>query len=92
MKAKPIKEFNPMHPGEFIKVTFCDPLNISITQLSEMLHQDIQKTEHFLNGKEDVTPDLAILLSDVLGRSRESWLIMQNQYNEYHTAPHTKGN
>jgi len=57
-----------------------------------MLNQDIQKTEHFLNGKEDETPDLAVLLSAVLGRSRESWLIMQNQYNEYHTDSHTKGN
>lgn len=81
-----------MHPGEFIKVTFCGPLNISISQLSEMLNQDIMKTEHLLNGKEDVTPELASLLSDVLGRSRESWLIMQNQYNEYHTAPLIKGN
>lgn len=84
MKVQPLKHFNPMHPGEFIKVTYCEPLNISINQLSEMLNQDVEKIEHLLNGKEDVTPELAILLSDVLGRSRESWLIMQDQFNEYH--------
>jgi addiction module HigA family antidote len=83
MKAQPLKEFNPMHPGEFIKVTFCDPLNISISQLSEMLNQDIQKNEHLLHGKEDVTPELASLLSDVFGRSQKSWLIMQKHFNEY---------
>lgn len=82
MKDHPHKEFKPMHPGEFIKVTYSD---ISIRQLSETLNLDIKKAKHLLAGKEDVTPELAVLLSESIGRSRESWLVMQAQYNEYHS-------
>jgi addiction module HigA family antidote len=34
-----------------------------------------------LNGKTDVSPAMAIKLSKVLGRTAESWLAMQDNYN-----------
>lgn len=73
-----------MHPGEFIKVTFCEPLDISINQLSEMLSLDLRKTKMLINGQVDVTPELATLLSNKLGRSKESWLMMQHQHDLWH--------
>lgn len=84
MESPPLTEYNPMHPGEFIKVTFYEPLDISINQLSEMLSLDLRKTKMLINGQVDVTPELATLLSNKLGRSKESWLMMQNQHDLWH--------
>lgn len=34
-----------------------------------------------LNGKTDVSPVMALKISVVLGRTPESWLLMQDNYN-----------
>ncbi len=37
-----------------------------------------------LNNKTDVSPVMAIRLSKVVGRTPESWLMMQDNYDLYH--------
>jgi len=34
-----------------------------------------------INGKTDISPAMALKLSKVLGRSPESWLLMQDNYD-----------
>lgn len=72
---------NPMHPGEFIRDVFLEPEGISTTKLAEAMQVDRSTVSRILNGKATITPEMAIRLSASLGRSPESWLNMQNNYD-----------
>ncbi|MCG8436297.1 MAG: HigA family addiction module antitoxin, partial [Gammaproteobacteria bacterium] len=37
-----------------------------------------------LNGESNISPEMALRLSKALGRSPESWLAMQDQYDLWH--------
>lgn len=79
-----IKEFNPMHPGEFIKMTYCEPLGLGSNELARKLNVSSGTVSRLLSAKNNVSPEMALKLSKVLGRSAESWLLMQDQYDLYH--------
>lgn len=72
-----------MHPGEFIRSAYLEPLNISNQVLAEKLDVDPSTVNHLLAGKSRVTEEMALRLHIVLGRTPESWLAMQNQYSLY---------
>jgi len=76
-----IKQHKPMHPGEFIKRVYLEPFNISNTELSLKLGVDTSTVSRLIRGVSDVVPLMALKLSKVLGRSPESWLLMQDNYN-----------
>ena len=72
---------NPPHPGEFIREVYLDPFNISARQLAEGLDVAPSTLSRILKGASGVSPEMALRLSRVLGRSAESWLAMQDQYD-----------
>ena len=76
-----IEQHNPMHPGEFIKRVYLKPFSIGSNELARKLQVSAGLVSRFLNGKTDVSPAMALKLSKVLGRSPESWLLMQDNYN-----------
>lgn len=69
---------NPPHPGEFIKATYMAPFNISCRQLAAKLGVATSTLNRVLNGQSGISPEMALRLSRVLGRSPESWLAMQD--------------
>ncbi|MBI5186916.1 MAG: HigA family addiction module antidote protein [Nitrospinae bacterium] len=73
--------FNPPHPGEFIKEVFLDPYCISYRMVAEKLKVSPSTFNRLINGQGKITPEMALRLSKTLGRSPESWLIMQDNYN-----------
>lgn len=72
---------NPMHPGEFIRKAYLDQLDIQITTFAEKLGVDTSTASRLVNKKADVSYEMAIRLSKVLGRSPESWMMMQMAYS-----------
>ena len=72
---------NPPHPGEFIREVYLDKLNVSSRTVAAKLKVSPSTFTRLLNGKSSVTPEMAIRLSKTLGRSPESWLAMQNNYD-----------
>lgn len=76
-----LKQHNPMHPGAFIKRVYIDPFNIGSNELSRKLQVSPGLISRLINGKTDVSPAMALKLSVVLGRSPESWLIMQDNFD-----------
>lgn len=76
-----IKQYNPMHPGEFIKRVYLIPCNIGSNELASSLKVSNGLVSRIINGKTDISPAMALKLSKVLGRSPESWLQMQDNYN-----------
>ena len=76
-----IQQHNPMHPGEFIKRVYLDPLNVGSNELARKLQVSPGLVSRLLNGKTDLSPAMALKLSKVLGRSPESWLLMQDNFD-----------
>ena len=76
-----IQQHNPLHPGAFIKRVYLEPFEIGSNELARRLQVSAGLISRLLNGKTDVSPAMALKLSVVLGRSPESWLLMQDNYN-----------
>jgi addiction module HigA family antidote len=76
--------FNPPHPGEFIKSVYINELNLKPSHIAKKMGVSASTFHRVLTGQSSISAKMAILLSKVLGRSPESWLIMQDNYNLYH--------
>ncbi len=72
---------NPPHPGEFIREVYLKPLGISYRTVASKLKVAPSTFHRLVKGESQVSPKMALRLSKALGRSPESWLIMQNNYN-----------
>ncbi|MBU4261288.1 MAG: HigA family addiction module antidote protein [Proteobacteria bacterium] len=72
---------NPPHPGEFIREVFLDPYQISYRKAAEKLKVAPSTFLRLIQGKSNVSPEMALRLSKTLGRSPESWLTMQDNFN-----------
>ena len=73
--------FNPPHPGEFIKEVFLEPYGISYRTVATKLKVSPSTFHRLIKQQSNITPEMALRLSKTLGRSPESWLIMQDNYN-----------
>ena len=76
-----IQQHNPMHPGSFIKRVYLEPFNVGSNELARKLQVSAGLVSRLLNGKTDISPAMALKLSKVLGRSPESWLLMQDNFD-----------
>nr|VFK10843.1 MAG: addiction module antidote protein, HigA family [Candidatus Kentron sp. LPFa]VFK24453.1 MAG: addiction module antidote protein, HigA family [Candidatus Kentron sp. LPFa] len=79
---------NPPHPGAFIQAVYLTPNEISRQTLALKLGVDPPTLDRILNEIGGVTSEMALRLSKVLGRSPESWLAMQDNYDLWQ-ARHT---
>lgn len=72
---------NPPHPGEFIREVYLEPFGISYRTVAAKLKVSPSTFNRLIKGQSNVSSEMALRLSKTLGRSPESWLIMQNNYN-----------
>ncbi|MBC8374439.1 MAG: HigA family addiction module antidote protein [FCB group bacterium] len=72
---------NPPHPGEFIREVYIEPFGISSRQVAKNLNVSPSTFIRLLKGHSNISPEMALRLSQVLGRSPESWLAMQDNYS-----------
>ena len=75
---------NPPHPGEFIREVYLDPNGITGRQLAAKLGVASSTLTRVLNGNNGISSEMALRLSKALGRSAESWMIMQNNFDLWH--------
>ena len=75
---------NPPHPGEFITQVYLEPNNLSGRELSLKLGVAASTLSRILKSSSAVTPEMALRLSKALGRTPESWLSMQYNYDLWH--------
>lgn len=72
---------NPPHPGEFIHITYMEPFEMSCRSLAKHLGVAASTLNRILKGQSGISPEMALRLSKVLGRTPESWLMMQDNYD-----------
>ncbi len=73
--------YNPPHPGEFIREVYLEPLGISYRTVAVKLKVAPSTFNRLIKGQSNISSEMALRLSKTLGRTPESWLIMQNNYN-----------
>jgi len=74
----------PPHPGEFIREIYISPFGLSVRMVAGNLDVSPSTLNRLLNGETNISPEMALRLSKALGRSPESWLAMQDQYDLWH--------
>jgi addiction module HigA family antidote len=79
---------NPPHPGEIIKEFCVEPLNVTVTRAAESLGVTRKTFSMLLNGKSGISPEMALRLSKVFGRTPEGWLRLQLQYDLWKARQH----
>ena len=72
---------NPPHPGEFIREVYLEPLNLSFRSVAVKLKVAPSTFNRLIKGKSNISSEMALRLSKTLGRSAESWMAMQSNYN-----------
>lgn len=76
-----MRQYNPPHPGKFIRRTYLEPYGISVRQVAIHLGVAPSTFSRLVAEQNRLTPDMAIRLSKVLARSPQSWLQMQMNYD-----------
>lgn len=74
----------PLHPGEFIREIYVSPFDLSVRKVADSLGVSPSTLNRLLNGDSNISPEMALRLSKVLGRTPESWLTMQDHYDLWH--------
>lgn len=81
--------FNPAHPGELIRETI-DGISeetgkkLSIEEVANGLRTTRKTLSAIINGKQSVTPEMAIKLATGFGNTTpQFWLQVQDNYNLY---------
>ena len=75
---------NPPHPGAFIQEVYLAPNEISCRELALKLGVAASTLHRVLNETSGVSPEMALRLAKALGRSPESWLALQHNYDLWH--------
>ncbi len=70
---------NPPHPGEIIRELCIEPLDLTVTETAEALGVARKTLSTLLNGRAGISPEMALRLSKVFGRTPEGWLRLQLQ-------------
>lgn len=79
---------NPPHPGEVIQELCLDPLGLTITAAATGLGVSRRALSALLNGHAGISPDMSIRLSKAFGRSAQSWLQLQLQFDLWQAEQH----
>lgn len=74
-------QHNPPHPGSVIKRVYLKPNNLSSNVVAAKLKVSSSTFNRLINEKSKVSAIMALKLSKVLGRSPESWLAMQHNFD-----------
>ncbi len=77
-----LQQHNPPHVGGLIYRTYIEPFNdISANKIADALGVARSTFNRLIKGVSDLSPEMAIRLSAVLGGSPESWLRLQENYD-----------
>ena len=85
----------PTHPGEVLLEDVIKELNISITEAAGNLGISRKTLSELVNGKSNLTPEMAVRIANATSTSPESWMNMQmkldlwkiTQKKTIHTTP-----
>ena len=72
---------NPPHPGEFIRTEIIAPLGLSVTAAARVLDVSRPALSSLLNGKADLSGDMALRIEKAFGVKMDTLLRMQASFD-----------
>ena len=78
-----MRQHKPPHVGEFIKEVYLEPYKQKLSRSEVARHLNVSRStfNRLVTEESDLSPEMALRLSKVLGGSPESWLNMQSGYS-----------
>ncbi len=84
----PIK--NPPHPGDFIRTEIISPAGLSVTAAAAALRVSRPTLSSLLNGKADLSGDMALRIEKAFGVRMDTLMRMQSAYDIARTRKREK--
>jgi addiction module HigA family antidote len=81
IKEDAMRMLNPVHPGPFIQTEIIAAHNLSVTAAATILGVSRLTLSTFLNGKSDLSGDMAVRIEKAFGVDLETLMRMQNGYD-----------
>ncbi len=72
---------NPSHPGSIVRHECLEPLGLSVTEGARVLGVARQTLNNVVNGKADISAEMAVRLSKAFGSTPEFWLRLQMYFD-----------
>lgn len=72
---------NPPHPGEFIRTEIIEPLGLTVTAAAEILRVSRPALSSLLNGKADLSGEMALRIEKAFGPKMDTLMRMQSAYD-----------
>jgi addiction module HigA family antidote len=72
---------NPPHPGDFIRTEIIEPAGLSVTAAAAVLHVSRPALSSLLNGKADLSGEMALRVEKAFGVKMETLMRMQSAYD-----------
>ena len=76
-----MRMYNPPHPGEILKEFCVEALDLTVTDAAKALGVSRKTLSTLLNRRAGISPEMALRLSKVFGRTPEGWMRLQLQYD-----------
>ena len=77
---------NPPHPGEIIRDMCIEGSELTVTAAAERLGVTRKTLSALLNKRAGLSPEMALRLAKVFGRSPEAWMNLQMQFDLWRVA------
>jgi|SRR5579863_3764020 len=72
---------NPPHPGDFIRTEVLEPLGLTVTSAASVLGVSRPTLSSFLNGRADLSGDMALRIEKAFGLRMDTLMRMQSAYD-----------
>jgi addiction module HigA family antidote len=81
---------NPPHPGDFIRTEIIKPTGLSVTAAAAALRVSRPALSSLLNGKADLSGDMALRIEKAFGVKMDTLMRMQGSYDIAQTRKREK--
>lgn len=81
---------NPPHPGDFIKTEIIEAAGLTVTAAAKALRVSRPTLSSLLNGKADLSGDMALRIEKAFGIKMDTLMRMQSSYDIARTRKREK--
>ena len=81
---------NPPHPGDFIRTEIIEPAGLTVTAAARALRVSRPTLSSLLNGKADLSGDMALRIEKAFGVKMDTLMRMQSSYDIARTRKREK--
>lgn len=69
------------HPGGIVRRRYLEPLNLTLSTVAKAMGVSVSSLSRVVSEKADISSDMALRFSHVLGGTAEMWLALQAAHN-----------